>query len=282
MAYQPPVPKKALVVGASSGYGAGIATALLNAGYVVIHAARSYTGEDAQHLHVDVTDVASVDHLFDQLAQLVGTLDIVVYSAGVARGLRTVAEGVPSQYQQVFDTNTVGLYHVARRAVPLLKPHRGHLLHIGSIANTLAYEGGADYCASKAAASAIMRTLRAELLGTGIRTTSIEPGLGATNFQLARYDGDEARAGRHYAGIVQLSPADLGNTVLWLVQQPPHINFDELIIKPIEQLTHGKTAAQLPADRRAPFVPYDPAWPHNYRSLLQPASGPTSHSHVSQ
>jgi len=268
MAADPTIPKKALVVGASSGYGAGIATALLNAGYVVIHAARRYTGQDAQHLHVDVTDVASVDRLFDQLSQLVGTLDVVVYSAGVARGLRTVQEGDPKEYATVFNTNAVGLYHVARRALPLLRPRRGHLLHIGSIANNLAYEGGADYCASKAAASTIMRTLRAELLGSGVRTTSLEPGLGATNFQLARYDGDEARASKHFAGIVQLSPADLGNTVVWLVGLPPHVNIDELVIKPIEQLTHGKTAAQLPADRRT--APYEPLFPQNYRARPEP------------
>jgi 3-hydroxy acid dehydrogenase/malonic semialdehyde reductase len=241
----PPSPPKALVIGASSGYGAGIAAALAAAGYMVISAARRYNGADPQHLHVDVTDVGSVDALFDTLDQLVGTLDVVVYSAGVARGLRTVEQGEPREYAQVFNTNAVGLYHVARRAVPMLKPRRGYLLHIGSIATTLAYEGGADYCASKAAATTIVRTLRAELLGTGVRTTSIEPGLGDTNFQMARYDGDEDRARKHYAGIRQLSPADLGETVLWLVSRPAHINIDEITIKPLDQLTHGKTAAKV-------------------------------------
>jgi 3-hydroxy acid dehydrogenase/malonic semialdehyde reductase len=247
MAYSPPASKKALVIGASSGYGAGIATALLNAGYLVIHAARSYNGQDAQHLHVDVTQPEKVDALFDVIGQtkVYGDLDIVVYSAGVARGLRTVEAGEPSQYQQVFNTNAVGLYHVARRALPLLKKRKGHFIHIGSIANELAYEGGADYCASKAAATSIMRTLRAELLGTGVHTTSVEPGLGDTNFQMARYDGDESRAQKHYAGIEQLRPTDLGETVMWLVSRPAHVNIDSIIIKPTDQLTHGRLAASV-------------------------------------
>lgn len=243
MAYNPPSTKKALVIGASSGYGAGIAQALLNAGYTVIHAARRYNGSDPQHLHVDVTDAASVAQLFDNVGQLLGSLDLVVYSAGIARGIRTVEESVVACYQSVFATNTLGLYAAATHAIPLLKQRRGHFIHIGSIAHALAYDGAADYCASKAAASTIMRTLRAELLGTGVHTTSIEPGLGDTNFQLARYDGDEAAAAKHYAGIQQLTSKDLGETVLWVASRPHHVNIDELTIKPLDQLTHGRTVA---------------------------------------
>lgn len=243
VAYTPPSQKKALVIGASSGYGAGIAQALLGAGYAVIHAARSYAGADAQHLHVDVTDAASVNSLFEQVKTLLGDLDVVVYSAGVARGLRPIGDAIRAEYERVFKTNTLGLYQAAKCAVPLLRKRSGHFLHIGSIANELAYEGGGDYCASKAAASTIMRTLRAELLGSGIHTTSIEPGLGDTAFQLNRYDGDEAAAAKHYVGIQQLTPWDLGETVLWLVSRPHHVNIDELVIKPLDQLTHGRTVA---------------------------------------
>lgn len=227
--------KTAVVIGASSGYGKGIADAIDvlpdgNFGkWSVVRESRRLSG-------FDVRSESAVRRLFDSLPQV----DAVVYSAGLAIDKRSIEHGVACDWREVFETNALSLLTVLRSATPLMRSTRGHFIYIGSIASQLAYEGGADYCAAKAAARTIMRTYRAEVGGSGIRATLIEPGLGETNFQLARYKGDPIKASSHYSGIKQLEPADLGNAVTWILSLPWHVHIDELVIKPTEQISHGK------------------------------------------
>jgi len=151
----------ALVIGGTSGYGAGIADKLEGLGYTVGRAGRS-----SEDFYVDVRIPDSVRRLIKKFQRL----DVVVYSAGVADGKKHVAEAADLKFETVFRTNTLGLMWAAKRAFEPLKETGGHFIHIGSIANVLSYAGAADYCASKAAASTIIRTIREEWLGTGIRT----------------------------------------------------------------------------------------------------------------
>lgn len=234
----------ALVVGASSGYGLACALALRQAGMRVLGASRrELPGADAW-IPCDVTDDAAVEHAMNLVrAETRGKLAAVVYSAGVAIGNSHVAHGNPDSWRTVFETNVLGLMRIARLAKPMLENCEGRapaFVHIGSIAFQFTYEGGVDYCASKAAANSVMRGLRLEWLGTGIRVVTVEPGLGRTNFQLTRYAGDEDRARKHYEGITQLEPMDVASAVLYAVQAPSRVNVDEIIIKPTDQATHGK------------------------------------------
>lgn len=225
--------KVALVVGGTSGYGAGIAAMLEARGYQVEAVGRSSTPA------LDVTDNVSVNSFFEWFWQKYAQLDVLVYSAGLARGKDKVSVKQPYEAETVYQTVLIGLQRVLHHAIPALEQTEGHIFHVGSIAYRLNYPGGADYCASKAGANSILRTLRFELLGTGIRTTSLEVGLGNTNFQNARYDGDAEKAHRHTQGIRQLQPEDLAQVVSSILDLPEHCNVDEVVFKPLDQATHG-------------------------------------------
>lgn len=226
----------AVIVGASSGYGLGIARVLLNRGWsVTCLARRTCPDARARSLPCDVTHPGAVT---DAVAA-VGRVDLAVYSAGIAVGLSNVEQGSSSAWARVFSVNVMGLMATLRATLPRLRETKGTFVHIGSIASELNYAGGADYCASKAAARSVMRTVRREVLGSGVRTVSVEPGLGATDFQLNRYNGDAELAARHHDGVRQLDPQDLGDLVAWITEQPAHVNLDEVVIKPLDQATHG-------------------------------------------
>lgn len=219
--------KTVIVIGASSGYGLGISNALEANGYNVIRLSRS-TG-------FDVTEPTIVAEYFKGITDI----HAIIYSAGIAIANNTIELGNYDNWLKVFMINIVGLLTVAKYGIPLLE-NTGTFIHIGSIAYDFSYCGGVDYCASKAAAHSAMKGLRAEWFGSGKRIVTIEPGLGETNFQLNRYNGDKEKAEKHYGNIQQLQPADLGNTVLHVLSAPPHVNYDIIVVKPTEQLTHGK------------------------------------------
>jgi NADP-dependent 3-hydroxy acid dehydrogenase YdfG len=226
--------KSAIVFGGRTGYGKGVADVLREAGWEVIVASRSSEPE------CDVRDSWFVE----KLAKETGQVGAVIYSAGIAIGLSTIRGGDDDAWRDVFETNTLGLLRVVRAFQDKLTPG-GIFIHIGSIANNLAYVGGADYCASKAAASSIMRTLRLELLGKNIRTCSIEPGLGNTDFQLRRFPTEPERARSINEGLRVIQPVDMGRLVQFVIESPAHLNFDEIVIKPLDQATHGKTIREL-------------------------------------
>ena len=226
--------KNAVVIGGTSGYGKGVAEVLTAAGWVVKVGSRSTDPV------CDVREAWTVDDFADES----GNLDAVIFSAGIAVGLSPIANNQDENWENVFETNTLGLLRAIRAFYDKLGPG-GIFIHIGSIANNLNYVGAADYCASKAAASSIMRTLRLELLGQDIRTCSIEPGLGATNFQSARFPGDPERATKINEGLRVIQPGDMGRLVLFVIEAPPHLNFDEIVVKPLDQASHGKTIKDL-------------------------------------
>lgn len=227
---------KICVIGGTSGYGQGIAELLAAQGHHVIAAGRSSETDP-----VDVRDDDDVRCFFKDRWDF----DAVIYSAGLAIGKDHVSQKAPEDFRRVFETNTLGLLNVARYCLPGLKKTQGHLIHIGSIAAYLNYPGGADYCGSKSASNSIMKTLRYELLGTGVRSVSLEVGLGATNFQRNRYNGDASKMTAHTGLIRQLEPSDLAELVAFILSAPPHVNFDEVIFKPIDQASHGATVDNL-------------------------------------
>lgn len=226
--------KNALVIGASSGYGYGIAQ-VLEKDYNVIKASRSSFAK------LDVRNPQEVELFFEYFKNKNILFDIVVYSAGKAIGKDVVSDKNASDFNDVFQTNTLGLLYVAKEAFKHLKITKGNFIHIGSIAHALNYKGGADYCASKSASNTIMKTIRLEWLGTGIKTTSIEVGLGETNFQKNRYSGDIDKMQKHTTGVRQIKPNDLGKLVKYIVETEDYLNFDEIVLKPLDQASHGIT-----------------------------------------
>jgi 3-hydroxy acid dehydrogenase / malonic semialdehyde reductase len=130
---------------------------------------------------------------------------------------------------------------MTRAVLPLMPTEAGSsIINIGSVAGHTAYEGGAAYCAAKAGERQITRALRLELNGTGIRVGTVDPGLLKTEFALVRFKGDAARARKLYAGVNPLVAQDIADILVWVAGRPPHVNIDELIVKPVDQAAHHK------------------------------------------
>lgn len=235
----------AVVTGASSGFGEATARGLATAGFSLVVGARrmdrltALASEiGARALPLDVMDQASIARFVESTGADYGQIEILVNNAGLAAGLEPVAEGQDADWVQMFDTNVLGLLRMTRACLPLLrKAPRAHIVNMGSVAGFEVYPGGAGYSASKHAVRAISRTLRLELLGEPIRVTEIEPGLAETEFSLVRFKGDQERAAAPYKGVKPLVAADVADCVVWVVTRPPHVNIDELVIRPLAQAT---------------------------------------------
>jgi 3-hydroxy acid dehydrogenase / malonic semialdehyde reductase len=245
-----------LITGASSGFGAAAARAfgaegsklLLGARRMdrleqVAAEARQAGAVEAQFHPLDVSKTASVeafgawaqDRIGRQKSEVRG-LHVLINNAGGAHGLETVAEGKDEDWETMLQTNVLGVLRMTRAVLPLIPHDAGAtIINIGSIAGHVAYEGGSAYCAAKAGELQITRTLRLELCGTGIRVCTVDPGLAETEFSLVRFKGDGERAKKSYAGTHPLLGKDIAEALVWVASRPPHVNIDEMIIKPTDQ-----------------------------------------------
>lgn len=230
----------AVVTGASAGIGEATAVRLAREGYSLILGARRIdrlkkvaeaTGATA--LPLDVTDQGSVD----AFASHVERCDVLVNNAGLASGLETVEDLDEERVRTMWETNVMGLIRMTQALMPRLKEAGGHVVNIGSIAGFEIYPGGGGYTASKHAVRALTKTLRLELLGTGVRVTEIAPGMVETEFSLVRFDGDTERAKSPYEGVEPLTGEDVADCVAWAVTRPAHVNVDEIVVRPVAQAT---------------------------------------------
>ena len=152
-----------------------------------------------------------------------------------------VASATDQDWETMLQTNVLGLLRVTRAVLPLMVNHPGgSIINIGSYAGHAVYEGGAAYCAAKAGELQISRTLRLELSGTGLRVSSVDPGLAETEFSLVRFKGDRAKARKPYEGAHPLTAKDIAEVLVWVAARPPHVNIDELLIKPVDQAAMHK------------------------------------------
>ena len=169
------------------------------------------------------------------------TLHVLINNAGGAHGMDTVAAGKDEDWETMFQTNTLGVLRMTRAALPLMPHHAGaSILNMGSYAAHVAYEGGSAYCAAKAGELQITRCLRLELSGTGIRVSSIDPGLARTEFAMVRFKGDVAREEKLYEGTQPLVGEDVAEILVWVASRPAHVNIDEMLIKPVDQAAMHK------------------------------------------
>ena len=259
--------KWVLITGASSGFGAAAARAfgaegsklLLGARRVdrleQVAAAARQAGAAEAHAHVlDVSQTTSVDAFVAWARQTIGQpqsadarLDVLINNAGGAHGLDTVAEGKDADWEAMLQSNLMGVLRVTRAALPLMLDNPGSsIINIGSVAGHIAYEGGAAYCAAKAGELQITRALRLELNGTGIRGSTVDPGLAETEFSLVRFKGNADRARQVYEGTQPLTGPDIAEILVWVAGRPPHVNIDELIVKPVDQAAIHKVHRRKP------------------------------------
>jgi len=232
----------AVVTGASSGIGAATAAALGRLGYRIAAGARRLervrrvVGESGLALPLDVTRLDSIEAFLGEVKRKFGRIDVLVNNAGLARGLTPVAEGTDDDWIEMWEVNVLGLLRMTRASLPLLRKARhGHIVNLGSIAGFETYKGGAGYTASKHAVHAISRTLRLELNGEPIRVTEIEPGMVETEFSVVRFHGDRDAAKAVYKGVKPLVAADIADCIVFAVTRPPHVDIDEIVVRPIAQ-----------------------------------------------
>jgi 3-hydroxy acid dehydrogenase / malonic semialdehyde reductase len=160
----------------------------------------------------------------------------VVNNAGLARGFDPIHQGSPADWDEMIDTNLKGLLYVTRAVLPgMVERGRGHVINIGSTAGHDVYPKGNVYCATKFAVNALTQGMRMDLLGTGVRVSTVDPGMVETEFSLVRFHGDAERADRVYQGLQPLTAGDVADAVLWCATRPPHVNIDEIILKPTAQ-----------------------------------------------
>ncbi len=250
----------AVVTGASSGIGAATARTLAWEGFKVVCAARRYDRVEALAEQIDgiaiacdVTDDDQVADLASAVAALDGPLGVLVNNAGGAFGADPVEHFSADDWQRMYDVNVLGMARVTRALLPSLRAHgHGLIVNIGSTAGRVSYENGAGYTAAKHAALAVTRTLRLELNGEPIRVTDIAPGMVQTEeFSLVRF-GDQERADAVYADVDRpLSAGDIAEAVRWITTLPPHVDIDELVIRPVAQAAQHKL-------HRGPIFPLTP------------------------
>jgi 3-hydroxy acid dehydrogenase/malonic semialdehyde reductase len=240
----------ALVTGATAGFGEAAARRFLTHGHKVIALGRrmerlealkaSLPAEQQKKLlllAVDVCDSVKVDQLATTLPTEFSKVSILVNNAGLALGLEPAHQAVLSDWDRMIDTNIKGLVHMTRAFLPgMVERKCGHVINIGSTAANYPYPGGNVYGGTKAFVKQFSLNLRADLIGTPVRVTCIEPGMsGGTEFSNVRFKGDDNKVESIYAGVHALSADDIAEAIFWSATLPSHMNINVLEVMPVQQ-----------------------------------------------
>jgi 3-hydroxy acid dehydrogenase / malonic semialdehyde reductase len=238
------------VTGASAGFGAAIARAFVNGGHRVVATARrkdrldalaAELGEALLPIELDVRDRAAVEAAPAALPPEFAGIDVLVNNAGLALGVEPAQKADLGDWETMIDTNCTGLVRVTHAFLPgMVARNRGHIINLGSTAGSWPYAGGNVYGASKAFVRQFSLNLRADLTGTALRVTDIEPGLcGGTEFSSVRFRGDDAKAAGVYKDVQPLSPEDIAESIYWVATRPPHVNINSIELMPVAQSFAG-------------------------------------------
>lgn len=233
-----------LITGATSGFGKACAVRFAKEGWRLILAARRHDrlsdlqkqlkGETPTHIiALDVRDQKAVAGELLSLPDNFSNIDVLVNNAGLALGLEPAHKSELSDWDTMVDTNIKGLMYCTRAVLPgMVQRNRGHVVNIGSIAGDWPYPGGNVYGATKAFVKQFSRNLRADLFGTAVRVTNIEPGMAESEFSIVRFKGDTEKAAKVYEGTRPITPEDLAEMIYWVVSLPSHININRLEVMP--------------------------------------------------
>ncbi|MBL6077786.1 SDR family NAD(P)-dependent oxidoreductase [Belnapia sp. T18] len=235
-----------LVTGATAGFGLAIARRFAADGARIIAAGRRQERLDALAaelpgqvlpLALDVADRAAVEAAIAGLPAEWAAIDLLVNNAGLARGIAPAQEASLDDWEAMLDTNVKGVMYLTHAVLPgMVKRNAGHVLNIGSTAAEWPYPGGNVYGATKAFVRQFSYNLRADLHGTKVRVTDIEPGLvGGTEFSTVRFGGDAEKAAGVYAGTDPLTPEDIADIVHWVATRPARVNVNLLQVMPVVQ-----------------------------------------------
>ena len=236
-----------LITGATSGFGLATAKKFAQHGYPLI-----ITGRREERLKtlsvelsaltevfysvLDVRDSEAVTEFVTHLPENFKQIGILVNNAGLALGAEPADKASLSDWHTMIDTNVTGLVNVTHSLLPILRAQTcASIINLASIAANWAYPGSHVYGASKAFVAQFSRNLRSDFAGTGVRVTSLEPGLAESEFSLVRFKGDQEKYDQIYKGASAIQPEDIANIIFWIAEQPAHININSLEVMPTSQ-----------------------------------------------
>jgi len=234
----------ALVTGASAGIGAATARALAAEGATCLLVARRAERLEALCAELpgaipvvaDVCDRTGLEAAVSAALPAGRQIDLAVLNAGLARGTEPLQAGDPDEWSEVLDTNVKGVLHGLKLVLAgMVERGEGHVVVLGSVAGRWVYPGGAVYCASKSAVRALYEGARLDAAGSGVRFTTVDPGMVATDFSEVRFRGDAAKAATVYEGFQPLQPEDVADAILYAVTRPQHVDVGELVLWPTAQ-----------------------------------------------
>jgi len=236
-----------MITGATSGFGEACARLFAQQGWRLIITGRrqqrlnelqqALGGVDKVHTSCfDISDRQAVEQAFANLPDAFNKIDVLVNNAGLALGLEAAHETRLDDWEQMVDTNIKGLLYCTRTVLPAMVERKtGYIINIGSVAGNWPYPGGNVYCGTKAFVKQFSLAVRADLLGTNVRVSNIEPGNAETEFSMVRFKDDKSRADKVYQGTIALRAQDVADTVWWLVNTPQHVNVTTLELMPTQE-----------------------------------------------
>ncbi len=241
--------KTAWVTGATAGFGAAAVERLIAGGWRVIASGRRadrlqqlVDSHGATRVHAaafDMRDEAAMRAAHAALPAGFADIDLLVNNAGLALGTAAAQQADLAQWRQMIDTNVTALVSITHLLLPQLIERRGAIINISSIAGSYAYRGGNVYGATKAFVTQFSQNLRSDLHGTGVRVTSIEPGMAETEFTLVRTGGDQAASDKLYTGAHPITANDIADTIWWVANLPAHLNVNRIEVMPVSQSAAG-------------------------------------------
>jgi serine 3-dehydrogenase len=244
--------KTILITGATAGFGEASARKFAAGGWQVIGTGRraerlrklqDELGDAFLPLEIDVRDVAAVESLA-QLSPPWDEIDLLLNNAGLAPPTNPLPEAEWDKIETVIETNVTGLVALTRALLPKLIERRGQIINLSSVAATYPYKGGAVYGGTKAFVRQFSLDLRCDLAGTGVRVTSVEPGMAETEFTIVRTGGDKEASDKLYAGMNPMTADDLADLFWWLANLPPHLNINTIELMPVSQSFGGFTVTR--------------------------------------
>jgi serine 3-dehydrogenase (NADP+) len=242
--------KTVFITGATAGIGAASSRKFVEAGWRVIGTGRRHDRLDAlaaelgEAFHPLGLDMTTTDHFADAIDSLpapFGAIDLLINNAGLAPPMSPLQDAPQGPLDTVLETNIDGLVALTRTLLPGLIERKGAIINLSSVAATYPYRGGAVYAGSKAFVRQFGLGLRCDLAGTGVRVTSIEPGMVETEFTLVRTGGDQAASDALYANMNPMTAEDIADTIFWVATLPPHVNINALELMPTSQSWAGFT-----------------------------------------
>ena len=245
--------KTALITGVTAGFGAAAARRFVAGGWQVVGTGRrrerldglsNELGDPFLPLPLDMRDPEALQGVVEALPEPFREVDLLVNNAGLAPPMEPLQESKLDPALQAIDTNVIGLVVLTRALLPTLIERKGAVINLSSVAATYPYRGGAVYGGTKAFVSQFSLDLRSDLHGTGVRVTSIEPGMAETEFTLVRTGGDQAASDALYRGVNPMTPEDIAETLFWVATLPPHLNINAIELMPTSQSFAGFQVAR--------------------------------------